>query len=172
VEEALRREHQIEAAVELAKKLKDWESLSVAVEAMIDHQTAVVAWWHEMVSVRHGLNRYNIDNADPGTLPIEDAEHRLGIAHQKISKWKKRFEDIEAYREFLRGPSYRTAMGESLIAGYSFARVRRLATVLACHLPPRAVYTPRAFSAPAISRRLVSPEAWISRTIGNAFAAN
>lgn len=112
-EEARAREDQIEAAVALAKKLKDWEALTVAVAAMIEHQTKVVSWWSEKVTG----NRYNInppENADRGFLSVDQAEHLTGLAQQKISKWRQRLADIDAYQEFLRGPSYRTAMGESL----------------------------------------------------------
>jgi len=53
-----------------------------------------------------------------------------------------------------------------------YARSRTLLTDFACHCPPRAVATPRAFSAAAISRNVVAPAFCASRMIGRTFAAN
>src|SRR6476659_6179372 len=53
-----------------------------------------------------------------------------------------------------------------------YARSRMFATDLACHCPPRAVGTPRAFSAAAISRNDVAPAFCASRMIGSTLAAN
>jgi hypothetical protein len=50
-------------------------------------------------------------------------------------------------------------------------RASRLLTVIACHLPPRAVATPRAFDASAIARNDVAPARWISLMIGMTLAA-
>ena len=50
-------------------------------------------------------------------------------------------------------------------------RRSRFDTCIADHCPPRAVATPRAVSAAAMPRRLVTPLAWISRTMGSTFAA-
>ena len=36
-------------------------------------------------------------------------------------------------------------------------RASRLLTVIACHLPPRAIATPRAFNASAMARNVVAP---------------
>ena len=43
--------------------------------------------------------------------------------------------------------------------------------MLSCHAPPRAVRTPRAFSASAIARGVVAPLAFIWRIIGRTLAA-
>jgi len=45
-----------------------------------------------------------------------------------------------------------------------------LLTVIACHLPPRAVATPRAFNASAMARNDVAPARCISRMIGTTLA--
>src|SRR5882724_1802752 len=47
-----------------------------------------------------------------------------------------------------------------------------LLTDFACHCPPRAVATPRAFSAAAIFRRDVAPAFCASRMMGRTLAAN
>ena len=54
----------------------------------------------------------------------------------------------------------------------SQARSRTFATDFACHCPPRAVATPRAFSAAAISLRDVAPAFCASRMMGRTLAAN
>jgi hypothetical protein len=50
-------------------------------------------------------------------------------------------------------------------------RASRLLTVIACHLPPRAVATPRAFNDSAMARNEVAPARCISRMIGRTLAA-
>jgi hypothetical protein len=54
----------------------------------------------------------------------------------------------------------------------SQARSRTFATDFACHCPPRAVATPRAFRADAISLSVLAPAFCASRMIGRTFAAN
>src|SRR5437762_9452467 len=61
---------------------------------------------------------------------------------------------------------------QSLSRAYRLSRISRLRTVLECHAPPRAVRMPRASSAPARSRSVVSPDACMSRTIGSTLEAN
>jgi hypothetical protein len=46
-----------------------------------------------------------------------------------------------------------------------YARSRTLLTGFACHCPPRAVATPRAFSAVAISLNVFAPAFWASLMI-------
>jgi hypothetical protein len=53
-----------------------------------------------------------------------------------------------------------------------YARSRMLATDFAYHCPPRAVATPRAFKADAISLRVAAPAFCASRMIGSTLAAN
>ena len=56
-------------------------------------------------------------------------------------------------------------------ASFPYARSRMFATDFACHCPPRAVGTPRAFSAAAISLRDVAPAFCASRMMGRTLAA-
>lgn len=55
---------------------------------------------------------------------------------------------------------------------YFDTRSSRLRTEDAFHRPPRAEQIPRAFKLAAISRSVVRPVAWISRTIGSTLLAN
>jgi phage N-6-adenine-methyltransferase len=95
-----------------AAKVFDWELLSEAVEQEIEDQGNLVSWWEANVQ-RRGGNRQSI-NADPGEwFAVEEAEEFCGIPQQKVSRWRAALAgDIEAYRELLRGPSWRKAMGE------------------------------------------------------------
>jgi hypothetical protein len=44
---------------------------------------------------------------------MRDAEREAGIPQPKVSKWGGHLAgDLDVYRELLRGPSYRKAMGE------------------------------------------------------------
>ena len=67
------------AGVALATKIRDWETLVFAVEGMIADQRDFVARWDEHVGVRHGLNRFSIDNADQHSLSVEQAEALTGV---------------------------------------------------------------------------------------------
>jgi hypothetical protein len=55
---------------------------------------------------------------------------------------------------------------------FSYARSSMLLTDVACHWPPRAVATPRAFSAAAISLSVFAPAFCASRMMGSTLAAN
>ena len=55
------------------------------------------------------------------------------------------------------------------LSGLYHPRASRLRTVLLCHAPPRAVRTPRSFSALAMFCRLLTPAACICRTLRFAF---
>src|SRR5258706_16485422 len=68
------------------------------------------------------------------------------------------------------------------LGGYTWTRVylqpqdalersRMFFTEVANHLPPRAVWTPRALRASAISRSVVAPAFWAARIIGRTLAA-
>jgi hypothetical protein len=54
----------------------------------------------------------------------------------------------------------------------AYARSRMFATDFAYHCPPRAVATPRAFKADAISLSVAAPAFFASRMMGNTLAAN
>jgi hypothetical protein len=54
----------------------------------------------------------------------------------------------------------------------SYARERMLLTDVTCHCPPRAVATPRAFSAAAISLKVAAPAFCAPRMMASTLAAN
>jgi hypothetical protein len=54
---------------------------------------------------------------------------------------------------------------------YASARAIALRKLIACQRPPRGVATPRAFSASAIARSVVTPDFWILVMIGRTLPA-
>ena len=73
--------------------LKSEETL---IAKKIEEQTEFVRWWKETVSVRHGENRYSIDNADLRSLSKADAEELTRITQQQVSRWRKKLVDATA----------------------------------------------------------------------------
>jgi hypothetical protein len=80
------------AVIDFAAKVRDWPLLDEAVDAKIADQVEFVRWWRENVSVRHGLNRHNLENAERGSLSysVEEAERATEITQQQVSRWRKR----------------------------------------------------------------------------------
>ena len=92
-----------------AAAVQDWETLSIAVDQQIKDQRKLVEWWREYVRPPGQGN-----NLDPGYFSMKAAEAKSGIAQQKVSRWRTYLTgDIDAYREMLRGPSYRKALLEA-----------------------------------------------------------
>lgn len=83
----------------------DWPLLEKAVDQKIEEQEEFVRWWRENVSVRHGLNRHSVENADRRSLAmsVDDAESLTGITQQQVSKWAKKLQKRDAYRAQLFG---------------------------------------------------------------------
>lgn len=122
-------------------------------------------------AVLHVLEHQPDDDAqadkadDVHTLPLVHRQHRPssssglkpGSANRKRGKLRH-FRFGKGPITPLRGPQ-------------TYARASTLRTVIACHLPPRAVVIPRVFSAPAMSRSVIAPDRCTSRMTGNTFAA-
>ena len=120
-QEAKSRDAKADAVIDYAKKVKDWPSLETAVEKKMEDQTEFVRWWAE--TVRPG-GRPTKTSADPRWLSQEDAESHTEIAHQQVSKWRRRLKEPEKYRDMLFGAAYAKAMAEiDTPANYSSASV-------------------------------------------------
>jgi hypothetical protein len=81
-----------------------------------------VGWWSGGVRTCKKAREGNVErtnnndndekhNADPRYLfTVAEAERLTGISQQKVSKWRTHLSgDLDAYRDLLRGPSYRKA---------------------------------------------------------------
>ncbi len=120
-QEAKSRDAKADAVIDYAKKVKDWPTLETAIEQKMEDQTEFVRWWAE--TVRPG-GRPTKTSADPRWLSQEDAESHTEIAHQQVSKWRRRLKEPEKYRDMLFGAAYRKAMAEiDTPANYSSASV-------------------------------------------------
>ena len=96
----------LKEGVKLAAKIKDWEALEAAIDAVIDEQRAFVAWWEGNVTPGRGT-RTDIHAArHEGSLPAKDATAQTGVSQPQVSKWKRRLADEAAYREILREGAY------------------------------------------------------------------
>jgi phage N-6-adenine-methyltransferase len=108
-QEAKEREAIAEAVKGFARAIQDWDSLDEAVEQQISDQRNLVEWWDSNVRKPGPIEI----NAEPRLFTREQAESITGISQQTVSKWRKHIAgDLDAYRDLLRGPSYRKAMGE------------------------------------------------------------
>ena len=76
----------------------------------IEEQSEFVRWWKETVSVRHGENRYSIDNADLRSLSKADAEELTRITQQQVSRWRKKLVDASKYEAELFEAAYKKCM--------------------------------------------------------------
>lgn len=94
------------AIIEHAARLKDWGTVEMAVDEKIDQQAGFVTWWQE--TVRRPGQR---NNAGPHYLSVEQAERLTDIAQYQVSRWSKRLQKRDAYREILLASVYRKAMG-------------------------------------------------------------
>ncbi len=91
----------IEAVIDYARKIHDWELLADAVDAMIGWQSGTVEWWRE--TVKHvgspAKKGQELIRQERGALTETEAEAQIQIKHQRVSDWKKLLKDIPKYRE-------------------------------------------------------------------------
>lgn len=108
-EEAKHKDAKTSAAIDYAKEIKDWPLLFTAVETKVEQQEEFVRWWAEKVRGR-GQPGKNSPRSEE-ILSMPDAEKVTGISNQQVSKWARRLNDKEKYRDRLYGVAYREAMG-------------------------------------------------------------
>lgn len=101
----------LKEGVKLAAKIKDWEALEKAVEAIIDEQQAFVAWWDANVTPGRGATLLRGSKAviaarQEREVSAKEATAQTGVTPPQVSKWRKRLADEDAYREILREGAY------------------------------------------------------------------
>lgn len=104
-QEALASDAKADAVIAYAQKIRDWPMLEKAIEQKMDDQAEFVRWWDENVP-EGGRPK---TGTDLRRFTREVAETQTGIAHQQVSKWRKRLKDIPKYRATLFGAVYRKA---------------------------------------------------------------
>jgi DNA N-6-adenine-methyltransferase Dam len=96
------------AAIEHARRMKDWPSLETAVDLQIAEQQAFVGWWDG--HVRGGGRPKKVLAAR--TVSVSDAEKATGVSKGQVHRWRARLDDVDSYRAALRGWIYTKAMSE------------------------------------------------------------
>ncbi len=110
---AVANDAKADALIDYAKRVKDWPTLEAAVASKLEDQTEFVRWWDEKVTVNHGAGRSNKKNAVPGSFSVSEAEKQTKISQQQVSKWRRRLQEPDKYREMLCGFAYAKAMAET-----------------------------------------------------------
>jgi hypothetical protein len=105
------RDAKADAVIEYAKKVRDWPTLETAVDQKIADQREFVAWWQ--ATVRRAGKPAGSNQPRSALIAQEDAEKRTEIKHQQVSRWAKRLQDPEGYRQLLLGAAWKQAMGET-----------------------------------------------------------
>jgi hypothetical protein len=97
----------LSAAIDHAKRIRDWKALREAVRLQVEEQQSFVAWWKANV---RGAGKFNSRRS--GLIDAPTAERKTGVRHQQVSRWAERLKDVEAYRAALFGVAYRKAMAD------------------------------------------------------------
>ena len=103
------REAKIAAIKSYAAAVRNWELLDEAVDQQINDQHNLVEWWRENIR-NEGRPK---TRQDPAVFSEDELKGQCGIAPRTVSRWRQALAgDLDEYRELLRGPSWRKAMGE------------------------------------------------------------
>jgi phage N-6-adenine-methyltransferase len=103
------RQARLDAFINYAAKIKDWESLDKAINEKIEEQEEFVAWWQRTVTpARHNINRHS-EIAPVQFLSVTKASKQTGVRDYQVSRWVKALRDIPSYFERIRHNAYREA---------------------------------------------------------------
>lgn len=105
------KDAKLDAVIEYAKKVQDWPLLEQAVDQKIEEQAEFVRWWDDNLTPNRGGDRVS-DQKRSTALLVTHVEQETGISQQKVSRWRKRLKNIEAYRAKLYGKAYAEAFGK------------------------------------------------------------
>ena len=83
-EEAQAKDAKADAVIAFARKVKDWPTLTAAVQQKLEDQAEFVRWWRENVQ-RPGGDRQSEKHSLRPALMVADAEEHTGISHQQVS---------------------------------------------------------------------------------------
>ena len=98
--------------------------LEAAVECKIEETHRFVQWWDEKVTPNRGTRT---DISSDLNFSCSDAEGLTGISHVQVSRWRKRLQDEDAYRQTLYGAAYRKQFIHSdKLSGWESFCVERL----------------------------------------------
>lgn len=107
----------LDAAIDHAKRLKDWPALEKAIEKKLNEVRAVVDWWDANVGVRESPGRGGIKSiTDRLSIPADKAQEATGISPMQVSRWRKALSKPDAYRGKVFGAAYAKVWGGDTIA--------------------------------------------------------
>jgi hypothetical protein len=107
------KDAKLDAVIEYARRVKDWETLEAAVDQKVEQIREFVGWWGDAVSVGQSPGRGNKTVAERGLFSADQAEDMTGISKQQVSRWRSKLKDEESYKETLYGAAYRKMMSEA-----------------------------------------------------------
>jgi len=111
---AATKDAKLDAVIDYAKRVRDWETLEAAVEQKVEQIREFVGWWGDAVTVRQSPGRAgNKSNSELNSFSVDDAQELTGISQVQVSRWRSKLKDEEAYKETLYGAAYRKLMQES-----------------------------------------------------------
>lgn len=94
-----RESHEVrKARINLAARLGNTEVLEKEIDAKLDDEEDAVQWWRVTVRGKGQRRNGNPNNVDPA-LFVEEAEKILGFDQQTVSKWAKKLQKRDEYRE-------------------------------------------------------------------------
>jgi phage N-6-adenine-methyltransferase len=109
--ESLGQQAKLDAVIAYAKKVKDWDTLEAAVDQKIEQVREFVRWWDGAVTQNKGGDRRSKNqNNRTVILVAEEAEKLTGISSMQITRWRKRLNDEETYKQTLYGAAYKKLM--------------------------------------------------------------
>jgi hypothetical protein len=96
-----------------AERMKDWESLRIATEEMIQWQEQIVGWWDVHVSPGESPGRRRKESVPVlRPIPVEDAEKHLLVTKQQVSRWRNWLKQEEVYGARVYDAAYKKAMAD------------------------------------------------------------
>lgn len=107
------KQSQADAIIAYAKRIKDWPLLEQAIDAKIEEQIEFVRWWDERVTAgRNAQLKNSVVTDTVTTIAIEEAEKLTGFSKMQVSRIRKRLQDVEKYRDLVKGAAYKNAFPE------------------------------------------------------------
>lgn len=97
------------AAMQTARRMKEWESFWNAVEELIQWEHQIIAWWDLNVQRAGGDRQTKKHYPGTRTMLSSDAEAKLKVTKQQISRWRKWLRDEKKYRQRLGVKTFRGA---------------------------------------------------------------
>jgi ParB family chromosome partitioning protein len=108
----------LNSAKKVAKRIKDWDALREAIDAIVKEQKDFVAWWNGHVTPGQGPGRGLRKTVANGQL--FSAAEKTGVKKPQVSKWKARLENEDNYRaalfESVYSPMWSAAAGPARYA--------------------------------------------------------